>query len=576
MSPCAAALLVPTLLAALIPAPARAVTFTKVTTGVVVQDASESTGGAWEDFDGDGDPDLFVSCGNLLPANNRLYRNDFGLFFALVAGPVASDSTPSIGGAWGDLDGDGDADLHVSNRQGVNNLLYRNDGAGAFAPLSGIGPVTSGGNSNSASWVDIDRDGDLDLFVLNFNETNRHWRNDGAGGFTEVTTGPHVTETTFSISGVWSDYDRDGDPDLYVANGGNQNNRLYRNDGTTFTDVTAAALLEHGGNTIGASWGDWDNDGWSDLVAINTLNQNEFLYRNLGNGTFERILTGPVVSDGGNSIGSAFGDMDNDGDLDLFVGNDGTDNALYRNDGGTFTKVTTGAIVTDGGQTFGVSWADWNGDGWLDAFAANRLDQDDFLYTNDGGSNHRLEVALTGTVSNVPGIGARVEAFATIGGTPVRQMRERHSQSGYNSAADPRLHFGLGDAAVVDSLVVAWPSGLVETLHDVAADQVLEVVEGATLTGAPEAAPAPGGGLSVAPNPSRGDAVVRWTSPLREAVTVRVYDLRGRLVRALAPAAEAAVWDGRDEAGHPVAAGTYFAVVSGRERTGIARITRLR
>ncbi len=557
-------------------APVAAATFTKVTSGVVVQDASESTGGAWEDFDADGDPDLFVSCGNLAAANNRLYRNDFGLFFALVPGPVAADGTPSIGGAWGDMDGDGDPDLHVSNRQGVDNLLYRNDGAGAFAPVTTGGPVTSGGNSNSASWVDIDLDGDLDLFVIEFNETNHHWRNDG-GVFTAVTTGPHVTETSFSISGVWSDYDRDGDSDLYVANGGNQHNALYRNDGGTFVNVTAAAQLQHGGNTIGASWGDWDNDGWSDLLAANTLGQNEVLYRNLGDGTFERILTGPVVTAGGNSVGSAFGDVDNDGDLDLFVGNDGTDNALFRNDGGgAFTRITTGAIVTDGGQTFGVSLADWNSDGWLDAFAANRLDEDDFLYTNDGGANRWLEVALTGTVSNRTGIGTRVEAYATIGGVPVRQMRERQSQSGYNSAADPRLHFGLGDAATVDSLVVAWPSGLVETLRDVAVDQVLALVEGATLTGAPEAASAPLGALRVAPNPARGDAAIRWSAPGGDTVAVRIFDLRGRLVRSLAPSAHEAVWDGRDDAGRAVAAGTYFAVATGRERTGIARMTRLR
>ena len=558
-------------------APVGAATFTKVTTGAVVTDGAESTGGAWEDFDGDGDPDLFVSCGNITAANNRLYRNDFGVFFDLVPGAVGTDNTPSIGGTWGDMDGDGDPDLHVSNRQGVSNLLYRNDGAGAFVPVTTGGPVTSGGNSNSASWVDLDRDGDLDLFVIEFNEANHHWRNDGGGAFTPILTGDHVTEVTLSISGMWSDYDRDGDQDLYVANGGNQNNRLYRNDGTTFVNVTAAAQLQQGGNTIGASWGDWNSDGWPDLLAANTLGQSEFLYRNLGDGTFETITTGPVISDGGSSTGSAFGDMDNDGDLDLFVGNDGTNNALFRNDGSTWTKITTGDIVNDGGSTFGVSWADWNSDGWLDAFAANRLDEDDFLYTNDGGTNHWLEVHLVGTVSNRQGIGTRVEAFARIGAMPVHQMRERESQSGYNSAADPRLHFGLGDASLVDSLVVAWPSGLVEIRRNVGADQVLTVTEGETLTGAPVAAAAPGA-LRLAPNPTRGPTVFHWTAGRSGVAPVRIFDLRGRLVRTMATrvGATEAAWDGRDAEGRAVAAGAYFVAVAVEGRTEVARLTVLR
>ncbi len=555
---------------------ATATTFTKVVSGPVVTDASESTGGAWEDYDGDGDPDLFVACSNLTPANNRLYRNDFGLFFALVPGPVGSDNTPSNGGTWGDLENDGDPDLFVVNREGVNELLYRKDGGDVFSQITTGGPVTSGGNSNSAWWVEIDRDGALDLYVINFNETRRHWRNDGTGSFTEILTGAHVSEVTLSISGMWSDYDRDGDQDCYIANGGTQNERLYRNDGTTFVNVTAAALLQHGGATIGASWADWTNDGWPDLLAANTLGQHEFLYRNLGDGTFERILAGPVVADAGNSVGSAFADMDNDGDLDLFLGNDGQDNALFRNDGGSFTKLTTGAIVTDGGATFGVSWADWNSDGWLDAFAANRLGQDDFLYTNDGGANHWLELKLVGTISNRSAIGARVEAFAEIGGQSVLQSRERASQSGYNSASDPRLHFGLGDATVVDSLKVAWPSGLAETWWDVAADQILTLVEGATLTGVlvvPRT-----GELRAAPNPARGATVFRASSFADGLRAIRILDIRGRLVRLLRPerGRSEVAWDGRDADGRAVSAGVYFAVVECNSEAAVGRVTMLR
>lgn len=552
-----------------------AVTFTRVLSGPVVNDASESTGGSWEDYDGDGDPDLYVACGNLTPQNDRLYRNDFGLFFALVAGPVASDGAPSVGGTWGDMDGDGDPDLFVSNRQGVNELLYRNDGADAFVSLTSAAPVTVGGNSNSTSWVDIDRDGALDLYVINFNERKRQWRNDGAGTFTEILAGDHVTGMTTSISGVWSDFDRDGDPDCFVANGGNVNNDLYRNDGTTFVNVTAAAHLQDGGQSIGASWADWNNDGWPDLFVANTLGQNDFLYRNLGDGTFERILTGPVVTDAASSVGSAFGDMDDDGDLDLFVGVDGANNRLYRNDGSAFAQITTGAIVSDGGATFGVAWADWNSDGYLDAFVANRSGQNDFLYTNDGGTSHWLQIRLVGTVSNRSAIGARVDAFATIGGQPVRQLRERASQSGYNSASDPRLCFGLDDATVVDSLRVAWPSGLEETWRNVAANQVVTLVEGSAPTSTPETQSALGD-LRIEPNPARGRAVFRWSIPGVEPATLRVLDVRGRIVRTLASRGEEMAWDGRDDAGRAVAGGAYFVVVRRGDTSHAGRVTWLR
>jgi hypothetical protein len=556
---------------------ANAMSFTPVTEGPVVTDASRTGGGSWEDYDGDGDPDLFTACGNLNRQNNRLYRND-GSGFVLIGGPVAADSSSSIGGTWGDYDGDGDPDLFVVNRGGPGIWLYRIDGGDDFASVSAVGPVLPMDNSNAASWVDIDLDGDLDLHVINFNQANRHWRNDG-GTFTEITTGVHVTQVTASISGVWSDYDLDGDSDLYVANGGGQNSRLYRSDGGTFVDVTVAAQLGHGGSTIGASWGDWSNDGYPDLFATNQLNENNFLYRNSGDGTFERILTGPVVSDGGFSVGSAFGDGDGDGDLDLFVGNDGGDNFLYRNDGGgAWVRITAGAPATDGGATFGVSWADFDSDGFLDLFAANRLNQDDFLYHNDGNGNHWLRVRLVSGGWNAAAIGARVEAFATIGSVPTLQSREMQSQSGYNSRNDPRLLFGLGDATSVDSLRVFWPSGRVEVHHDVPADGLVVLVEGETVTGAAATAPATLGALRAVPNPARGRTTMTWQAP-ESSGSVVVRDVRGRRVRTLIERTRTSgsvAWDGRSDSGRPVAAGVYFVSLETRAGSVSTRVTVVR
>jgi hypothetical protein len=540
----------------------RATIFTRVLSGPVVNDGSESTGGSWEDYDGDGDPDLYVACGNLTPQNDRLYRNDLGLFFALIPGPVASDAAPSVGGTWGDLDGDGDPDLFVSNRQGVNELLYRNDGADIFVSLTSAAPVVVGGNTNSTSWVDLDRDGALDLYVINFNERKRQWRNDGAGNFTEILVGDHVTGATTSISGVWSDFDRDGDQDCYVANGGGVNNDLFRNDGATFVNVSASANLQHGGQSIGESWGDWDNDGWPDLFVANAVAQSDFLYRNLGDGTFARILSGPVVSDAASTVGSAFGDMDDDGDPDLFVGVDGANNRLYRNDGAEFVQITSGAIVNAAVRRSASP-------GPIGTRTATSTRSPRIAWVRTTSSTRTTAARITGSRS---GSSARCRTARRSGPGSKRSRRSAagraaiaraRSQSGYNSASDPRVCFGLGDATTVDSLKVAWPSGLAETIRNVAADQVLTLVEGATLTAAPVIAAATPGALRIEPNPARQLARVRWTLPGGDVPVVRVLDLRGRVIRTLAPdgAGSAATWNGRDDSGRVVAAGTYFVVV---------------
>ncbi|MGH7453435.1 MAG: FG-GAP repeat domain-containing protein, partial [bacterium] len=211
----------------------EAQTFTKIVAGAIVNDGSNSTGASWADYDGDGFLDLFVANGNLTPQNDLLYRNNRnGTFTQITGGNIVTDGGSSMGGAWGDYDNDGDADLFVANRQGENNFLYRNEGSGAFVKITTGNIVTDGGNSNSSSWVDLDNDGDLDLYVINFSEADFLYRNDGNGTFTRITTGPPVTDISFSITGVWADYDNDGDLDLFISNGGNQNNFLYRNEGT--------------------------------------------------------------------------------------------------------------------------------------------------------------------------------------------------------------------------------------------------------------------------------------------------------------------------------------------------------
>ncbi|MCH7498070.1 MAG: VCBS repeat-containing protein, partial [Candidatus Marinimicrobia bacterium] len=232
-----------------------------------------------------------------------------------------------------------------------------------------------------------------------------------------------------------------------------------------------------GCSSIGASWGDYDNDGDLDLFVANSSDQNNDLYTNEGNGLFTKVVGVPIVSDAGWSRSGLWGDYDNDGDLDLFVTNF-DDNFLYVNEGaGTFSKVTTGLLVTDGRASLGAAWGDYDNDGWLDLIVANRASRPNNIYSNKGSGNHWINIALTGTQSNVSAIGAKVFAKATISGNPVWQLREVASQTGFLSQNSLNVEFGLGNATTIDSVRVEWPSGIVQVLTGVAADQFLSLTE---------------------------------------------------------------------------------------------------
>lgn len=461
--------------------------FTKVTdsNNPVVTDAFESGGGSWADFNKDGLLDLFVANGNLSNQNNSLYLNLGGGNFKKVAtGSVVTDGGSSIGGTWGDFNNDGFLDLFVTNRNNFGNFLYRGTGDTTFVKVTTGSVVTDIGNSNSSSWVDVNNDGDLDLYVVNFQGNDFLYSNSGSPSFTftRIDTTIATPGANFSIVGAWSDYNNDLYADLFIGNAGNQNDQLFKNNGSlSFTQNT----ITDARSTLGASWGDYDNDGDMDLFVANFLDQDNLLYNNSGAPGFNLTATsaGAVTSDGGNSVGSAWGDYDNDGDLDLFVANDGQNNFLYQNDGPpnySFTKIHGGRIVNDGGNSFGTVWADYDNDGQLDLFVANRLNQQNFLYHNSGNSNGWLEIRCAGTMSNRSGIGARVHVKATINGVQRWQMRDVAAQSGYNSQ-NLRLHLGLGDAFQVDSIIVEWPSGIVDRYANVAMNQILTIRESANV-----------------------------------------------------------------------------------------------
>ena len=464
--------------------------FTKITTGNMVSDHGNTYSGSWGDYDNDGYLDLVAANGGPTQNENEfLYRNDgAGAFTKMTGATVVTNGGLSFAAAWGDYDNDGRLDLFIPNL-GQKNFLYRNIGNGAFTKITTGNIVNDIGNSVACAWGDYDNDGFLDLFVANRSgQRNFLYHNNGDGTFTRITTGKIVTDIGSSEGCAWGDYDNDGFLDLFVANFGQRNFLYHNNRDGTFTKITSGSIAADVANSVCATWGDFDNDGYLDLF-VSAFGGNNLLYRNNRDGTFTRITAGRIVTDGGSSVGCAWGDYDNDGFLDLFVSNASNEqNFLYRNNGdGTFGRITTGNIVTDGGDSIGCAWGDYDNDGFLDLFVANRSGQNNFLYHNDGNSNHWLRVKCVGTVSNRAAIGAKVRIKATVGGAERWQLRQISGGDGENNSDSLLAQFGLGDATVVDTVRVEWPSGAAQEFRDAAANQTLTVTEPPRLAARPPA-----------------------------------------------------------------------------------------
>lgn len=439
-------------------------------TRIPFDDAADNWSAAWGDYDGDGYIDIFIPAYDANETSLLYKNNGDGTFTKITSGNVVTDLASSTAATWGDYDRDGDLDLFVANNIGSKNFLYRNDGNGTFTSILNDPIVNDLGYAHGVAWADYNNDGYLDMFTTSFFSTqfNNLYKNNGDGTFSKVTSSSVVTDAASSVSCAWADYDSDGDQDLFVCNTNDENNFLYRNDGGTFTKITTGAIVSDGGKSTGASWGDYDNDLDLDLFVTNAGNQDNFLYQNNGDGTFSRITTGDIVNNGGHSHGSVWIDYNNDGDLDLFVTNDANSvNYFYSNNGdGTFTRINN-LMTLNGGDSFGSAVADYDNDGDLDVFVANHSGNVNQLYANDAAlcGNH-VCFTLVGTASNTTAIGAKIYILTTVNGVETWQMRDVSALTGGGIAgqSDLRAFFGVGIATEIDSIVVEWPSGFVQKL----------------------------------------------------------------------------------------------------------------
>jgi hypothetical protein len=445
--------------------------FTEVGPSAGVNDSGRGRGIAWGDYDNDGDIDLYVA---QIGSANLLYRNNAnGTFTEAGASAGVNDSGNGWRVVWGDYDNDGDLDLYLTNT-GINRL-YRNNGDGTFAEIGASAGVDDTGEGQGAAWADYDRDGDLDLYLAQAGGVDKFYQNNGNGSYADVRGTAGITDSGNGHGVAWGDYDNDGNLDLYVGNPGSPS-LLHRNNGNgTFTEVGASAGVNSSQSAQSVAWADYDNDGDLDLYVANDGSAN-LMYRN-GNGTFTDVAASAGVNDGGPGHDVAWGDYDNDGDLDIYLGNRDSANRLYQNNGNeTFADIGATAGVNSTGPTLGLAWGDYDNDGDLDLYVA-RDGSANLLYKNNGNSNRWLVVKLVGTASNKSAIGSR--ATAVTGAT--RQRRDVVGGAGHYSQPSLPVEFGFGNSTTVDSLIVRWPSGQVQVLTNVATNQILTITEQAPI-----------------------------------------------------------------------------------------------
>jgi hypothetical protein len=464
---------------------------------------------------------------------NHLYKNNRdGTFTDVTEKAGLIHSGWGQGVCIGDYDNDGFEDLFVT--YWGKNVLYHNNGDGTFTDVSEKAGVAGPSDlwSTGCAFVDYDRDGKLDLFVANYcggnlktwplpeagpclykssivacgppglpGTKNLLYHSNGDGTFTDVSEKAGITQQirTYGLGVAVADFDNDGWPDIYVSNDSQPATLYHNNHDGTFTDISIMAGCAYSADGkpqsgMGTSAGDYNCDGWLDIVKMSFSEDTATLYRNTGDGNFDDVTfpAGLGVDTRQLRWGCGFFDMDNDGWLDIFVANGHIypeieklnidihyrqPQTLYRNLGnGRFQNVSqqVGEAILHPISARGCAFGDFDNDGDLDVLLNPVNDYPELLRCDSSTGNHWLKIRTIGTKSNRSGIGARIKCTT---GTH-QQIDEVRSGASYASQNDLRVHFGMGRATEAERVEIRWPSGQVDVLENVPADQLIHVEEG--------------------------------------------------------------------------------------------------
>jgi hypothetical protein len=481
-----------------------------------------------EDFDGDGLLDVMVTSSGPLDQMRLFHNNGDGTFRDVTRRSGLMGETGGLNLIETDYNNDGHPDVLVLRggwwgKQGAYPIsLLRNNGDGTFDDVTEEAGLLVAGPTQTAAWADFDGDGWLDLFVgMESQEGDRHrsllFHNNRNGTFTEMGAACGLGDLGFVKGVAWGDYNNDGRPDLYVSVMRGRNH-LFRNDGPragsdaakgwVFTDVTGAAGVAQQSNSFATWFFDYDNDGWPDIfVAGYSLNapgdigafemgmpvtaEKPKLYRNMHDGTFKDVSAETHLDRAILTMGANFGDLDNDGWLDVYLGTgDSTyqallPNRMFRNAGGArFEDVTTAGDFGHLQKGHAIAFADLRRKGFEDVFEemGGAEPGDSFqsaLYQNPGNRNHWITLKLEGVRSNRAAFGARVEVTVK---EPNGKARHLFRTVGFGSSfgGNPlEQHVGIGAADGVSEVLVTWPaSGVVDRMRNVAADRRYTLREG--------------------------------------------------------------------------------------------------
>lgn len=491
-------------------------------------------GVTWIDFNHDNWPDLFVS-------QRFLFRNDRnGSFTRLTDVNGANGGQQAAGSSWGDLDNDGDLDCITTSAE---SGIHFNNGDETFAPGTGMLAGFSAYSGWDCALVDADNNGRLDLTYVHaccsFHPNGpfpcRFYLQNTDGTFAKVNGYEFTDDSTQAYTiPTWSDFDLDGDMDLFIGSGPaqtaakpdfNYRNLLKETGAFSLQRLTQYPfIIPQDGQTY--NFVDYDNDGDLDICLTNYSQAPTRFYRN-NNGNYLSVNT-PftlVLS----HLANCWGDMDNDGDLDVLITEDGVPTVkMYRNKGdSTFANAVTAGVAN--GNACGIAFADYDNDGDLD-FYTNGGSTARTLFRNDtlAAGRHWAQFTLEGVQSNRSGIGTLLRLKANIGGKDVWQIREVTAHNSFQGQSDLRQHFGLGDAAVIDSLVVRWPSGTVQTFTGLAHNNFYKLTENqdiGIIVGIID--PGPEAAFAIVPNPVHREFEVVSDDKI---AAVEVFDSTGKMV----------------------------------------------